>query len=61
MYVSVIIKKVFILFSMPLMLHCCLEYLNLCQFTSLLQKEIYEQSLHLVDQLYTCYLQASRV
>lgn len=43
------------------MLHCCLEYLNLCQFTSLLQKEIYEQSLHLGDHPYTCFLQASRV
>lgn len=38
-------------FSVSQMLHCCLEYLSLYQFTSLLQNWVYEQSLHWVDHL----------
>ena len=43
------------LFSMSQMLRCCSEYLYLCQFTSLLQQWIYEQSLHWVDHLYASF------
>lgn len=53
-------KRLHSLFSVSQMLHCCLEYLYLYQFTSLLQKWIYKQSFHWAGHLCASFLRASR-